>query len=186
MRATSDEGPLPASRIAGFAYEADAISPKDHDAITRQLASEPFMSLKMRGQLSRRRIVSYGLSFLPYLTSLPPAPPIPDYLLPLRQIAACLAGVEEAALRQALITCYPKGSEIGWHVDHSDFGDTIVVASFVGPATLFLRERRATAVEHRVLPRSIYLLAEHARWNLEHRVVSHASRYSVAFRTLRA
>jgi DNA oxidative demethylase len=171
-------------RIAGFLYKPDLITAEEHESLACKLSSEPFTPLHMRGQITRRSIVSYGLSFLPHLGRLPTAPPIPDYLHPLRRLAADVASVKPAAFQQALITRYPKGSEIGWHVDHSDFGDIVVVVSFGSPATLFLRERSSTPTEHPVLPRSVYVLANHARWNLEHRVVAHGSRYSVAFRTL--
>ncbi|HEV7242357.1 MAG TPA: alpha-ketoglutarate-dependent dioxygenase AlkB [Thermoanaerobaculia bacterium] len=170
--------------ISGFSYEPDIVTPEAHDAIAAMIASEPFAPLRMRGQVSRRRIVSYGLSFVPHLLNLPLASPIPQYLYPVRRLAAAIAGVPEATLRQALITFYPTGAEIGWHVDHANFGDTVAVASFSGSATLFLRGCPGPKVQQCILPRSVYVLTGAARWSAEHRVVAHADRYSVAFRTL--
>jgi alkylated DNA repair protein (DNA oxidative demethylase) len=179
----SDEG-FPHASISGFVYEPEVLTATDHDALSRRVADEPFAPLRMRGRVSKRQVVSYGLSFLPHLAALPPAAPIPKYLHPLRRLAGGLAGVEEKKLKQALITFYPAGGEIGWHIDHPDFGDTVVVVSLVGPATLFLRGSEGQERQQLVRPRSIYVLRGDARWRAEHRVIAHRDRYSVAFRTL--
>jgi hypothetical protein len=180
---TSERDSVQAS-IPGFVYEPDVLTAIDHDSISRRIASEPFAPLRMRGRVSRREIVSYGLSFHPQLAALPPAAPIPRYLHSLRRLAGAFAGVGEKTLKQALITFYPAGGEIGWHVDHPNFGDTVVVVSLAGPGTLFLRGGQGQELQQLLRPRSIYVLAGEARWRAEHRVVAHDDRYSVAFRTL--
>src|ERR1044072_3598269 len=45
------------------------------------------------------------------------APPIPDFLLPLRERAAGFAGLAPAAFEQGLVIRYDVGAGVGWHRD---------------------------------------------------------------------
>jgi len=169
--------------VQGFWYMADVLTAAEERQLLANLAEEPYAPIAMRGQTTRREIVSYGRAFAPYVGTLPPAPPIPTYLHGVRRKLARLVGIAPGPLVQSLITRYPQGASIGWHRDHSDFGDTVLVLSLAGTAILDLRSGD-TVSRTRVEPRSLYVLAGAARTSYEHRVVARALRYSVTFRSL--
>ena len=135
----------------------------------------------MRGQQTRRTIVSYGLEFRPLVGKLAEAPPIPEFLHPVRARAACSVNLPPEDLKQSLLTRYPEGSDIGWHTDHASFGGVVISISLLGDATLSLRradEVHCLTVERR----SLYILSGAARFEYEHRVRARSLRYSVTLR----
>ena len=169
----------------GFLYLPDFVSHAEERVLLMAFDHEPFAPMRVRGQITKRETVSYGLAFKPYVASLPPAPPLPPYLHPLRNRTATAAGISSDALMQALISRYPERSDIGWHIDHSSFGGFVACVSLLGSATLsFRRRRRHERVT--VAPRSLYLLRDDARFEFEHKVVAHSLRFSITLRTIAA
>ncbi len=116
------------------------------------------------------------------------AEPLPTWLVPLRARGAALAGVDAAALVEALVQHYPVGATIGWHRDAPAFG--LVVGISLGSAAR-LRFRRGstgrwTTWELELAPRSAYVLAGEARRSWQHSIPpTKGERYSITFRTLR-
>jgi alkylated DNA repair dioxygenase AlkB len=167
--------------IDGFTYMPEFLSVDEERALLARLMAEPYAPLRMRGQTTRREIVSYGLAFKPHVGRLEPAPAIPRYLHAVRKRAARVAGVHEMTLQQSLLTRYPSKSDIGWHVDHQSFGDIVVAISLMGDATLALR---CGEEEHRleIAARSLYVLRARARAEYQHKVTVKALRYSITLR----
>ena len=66
------------------------------------------------------------------------APPIPEFLAPLRVRAAQWAGVAAEEFVQALIAEYTPGTPLGWHRDVPDF-ELIVGISLGGNARIRFR-----------------------------------------------
>jgi alkylated DNA repair dioxygenase AlkB len=114
---------------------------------------------------------------------------MPDWLLPVRDRAAELAGDDPDALVQALVQRYPPGSTIGWHRDAPAFGHVIGV-SLGGAARLrFQRGKGEQREVTEVLlePRSGYVLAGESRTSWDHSIPpAKEPRYSITFRTMRA
>jgi DNA oxidative demethylase len=158
----------------------------------------------MRGQVARRRTVHLGWLYAYEGRAIEPGPPVPEFLLPLRERAAALAGVEPGALGEVLVTEYTPGAGIGWHRDAPMFG-SVVGVSLAGACRF--RMRRATTGsaagsgvtgaggtragwrihELTLAPRSAYLLRGAARWVWQHSIPpAKTLRYSVTFRTLHA
>jgi alkylated DNA repair dioxygenase AlkB len=112
--------------------------------------------------------------------------PMPDFLLPLRDIAADLAKLPAERFQQALVTEYAPGAGIGWHRDKPMFED-VVAFSLLAPCTLRLRRKdggRWTRRSQIVAPRSAYLLRGAARFDWEHSIPPlDRLRYSITFRT---
>ncbi len=113
---------------------------------------------------------------------------MPEFLLPLRERAAEVAGLAPESLQQVLVTEYAPGAPIGWHRDKPVFQDVVAI-SFLAPCLLRFRRRLRDGWERRsldVMPRSAYVLSGAARTEWEHSIppVS-ALRYSVTFRNLR-
>lgn len=171
--------------IDGFTYLPGFVSEQEEQTLLARLKSEPFEPLAMRGQRTRRSIVSYGLEFRPLVGTLAPAPALPRYLHRIRARAAELVGLPAESLKQSLLTKYPASSDIGWHVDHQSFGDVVLAISLLGNATLALRrhdEEYRLAIE----ARSIYILRGAARSEYQHKVTAKTLRYSITLRPVSA
>jgi DNA oxidative demethylase len=69
------------------------------------------------------------------------APPVPDWLLPLRERAAGFASLTADQLVQALVTRYEPSIGIGWHRDRPGF-EHVIGISLGAPAEMRFRRRR--------------------------------------------
>jgi alkylated DNA repair dioxygenase AlkB len=173
---------------SGFAYHADVVTPDEERALLERLEALPFSEVRMRGQVARRRTAHFGWRYGYETWRVEPGPPLPDFLEPLRDRAAGLAGVPPATLVEVLVTDYPPGAGIGWHRDAPAFG-VVVGVSLLSACRLRFRRggagTRATWTAE-LAPRSAYRLAGPARWQWQHSIPAvRAPRYSVTFRTLR-
>jgi DNA oxidative demethylase len=179
----------PAGQPEGLTYRPDFLSAGEEAALIVRIAALPFKPFEFQGFLGKRETVSFGWSYRFDGSGLAEAPPIPDWLLPLRARAAAFAGLEPDAFEHALLIRYGEGAGLGWHRDRPVFGDVLGI-SLRAPAPLRFRLkegekwRRFTLA---VAPRSIYLLRGPARDQWEHGIPPvETLRYSVTFRTLRA
>jgi alkylated DNA repair dioxygenase AlkB len=172
----------------GFAYRSDVIAREDESALAARLAALPFEPFQFRGYEGRRRVVSFGLRYDFNGAGLVEAPAIPDWLAPLRAVAADLAGVEPAVFAHLLVNEYRPGAPIGWHRDRPAFGKVVGI-SLLAPALMRFRRRmggRFERISVPLAPRSAYLLDGPARSEWEHSLPPAAAlRYSLTFRTLR-
>ncbi len=177
-----------AQKIEGFVYRDDFITgPTELDFLERIRALD-FHEMKMRGVVAKRRVIHYGVKYSFETFKVSEGPPLPGFLLPLREEAAAFAGVESAALAEALITEYSPGAAIGWHRDAHPF-DIVVGISLLSACRFRFRRGKVRAwetVEVPLRPRSAYVLTGAARSEWEHSIPSVKElRYSITFRTLR-
>ena len=174
---------------AGFRYQAGFISPGEERRLIERFTELPFREFEFRGYVGRRRTVSFGWEYDFSTEQVRPAQDIPDFLLPLREQAASLAGFEASDLPHALVTEYQAGAAIGWHKDKGVFGDVVGI-SLLAPCVFRLRRRKGATWERVSLtaePGSAYLLRGSARVEWEHSIPAVESlRYSVTCRTLRS
>jgi alkylated DNA repair dioxygenase AlkB len=178
---------FPPSGPAGFRYQAELIGPDEEAEIVARLETLAFEPFDFHGHLANRRVVGFGLRYDYGRRDVVEAPPIPDWLIGLRDKAGAFAGLSGEALVQVLINEYRPGAGVGWHRDKPHF-DEIVAVSLLGRCQLRLRrkdgegwDRWTTVVE----PRSVYRLAGAARREWEHSVPpADEHRYSITFRTL--
>ena len=172
----------------GLRHAEDVIAADEAERLVEAFASLPFQAFDFHGFKGNRRIVSYGGRNDFSASRLEAAEPIPDFRLPARAAAAAFAGLEPEAIHHAMVTEYAPGAGIGWHRDRPEF-DRVIGLSFVSPATMRFRRRRAAGWERASLPlapRSAYLLDGPARQDWQHSITpGEALRYSVTFRTLR-
>jgi alkylated DNA repair dioxygenase AlkB len=172
---------------AGFHYQAELIRPDEEADIVAQLETLPFEPFDFHGHLANRRVVGFGLRYDYGSRNVVEAPPMPDWLIGLRDKAGAFARLPGKALVQVLINEYRPGAGVGWHRDKAQF-DEIVAVSLAAPCDLRFRrtagkgwDRWTTVVE----PRSVYRLGGPARREWEHSVPPVAEhRYSITFRTL--
>jgi len=169
--------------INGFSYVPEFLSTDEEEALLSRMVSERYAPLTMRGQRTRRSVVSYGLEFRPHVGTLAAAPALPEYLHGIRARAAALVGIPSEVFEQSLLTKYPGRSDIGWHIDHQSFGDLVVSISLLGDATLALR-RGSDAHRLLIARRSLYVLRDAARFEYQHKVTARALRYSITLRPI--
>ena len=174
---------------AGFLYHPDVLSQREELALLDHVRAIGFSPVEMRGQVARRRTAHFGWVYGYASWQITPGPPLPDFLLVLRERVARLIAVEPDALAEALVTEYPTGAGIGWHRDAPQFG-AVVGVSLLSACRMRFQRGRGTARETRAAvlePRSAYVLTEEARQQWQHSIPPmRAARYSVTFRTLRA
>ena len=171
-------------------YKPDLISEPAEGALLAEFDGLAFEEIRMHGVVAKRTAKHYGFDYDYERRGLVlDAEPIPDWLLPVREAAARLAGVEADALVEALVQRYPEGAQIGWHRDAPMFGTVVGVSLLSASRMRFRRDvdgRRET-YELELEPRSGYVLAGEARTKWQHHVPPTKSlRYSITFRSLRA
>jgi len=178
--------PLSATAPVGFAYHAAAFSKAEERAWLETLRGLPFKPFEFHGYLGKRQVVSYGWRYDYAGRRLRESEPMPAFLLPLRERAAAVAGLDAASLQQALVTEYDTGVTIGWHRDKPMFED-VVALSFLSACRLRLRRKRGDGWQRwaaEIAPRSLYRLSGTARHEWEHSIPPvESKRYSVTFRT---
>jgi alkylated DNA repair dioxygenase AlkB len=172
----------------GFRYQAEALSVAGERELVDRMAGLEFKEFEFRGFLGKRRVVSFGWQYDYNVQQLQERAVMPEFLSPLREVAAHFAGLAPGALKQALVTEYSPGAAIGWHKDQPMFGDVVGV-SLLSRCLFRLRRKTGTRWQRASLtvePRSIYLLHGAARSEWEHSIPAVAQlRYSVTFRTFR-
>jgi alkylated DNA repair dioxygenase AlkB len=173
---------------AGFRYATGVVPAAVQQALLHEIGTLPFQSFDFHGFEGKRRVVSFGWRYDFEAEKLIQAEPIPDFLLPVRGLAADFAGLPEHHLQQALVTEYEAGAPIGWHKDKAVFG-AIVGISLLSPCTFRLRRKVGAKWERVSLtaePGSGYLLSGPARQDWEHSIPPvEQTRYSITFRELR-
>jgi alkylated DNA repair dioxygenase AlkB len=179
MRDLFDEPP-----IAGLTYCPEFISAREERALIDRLDSLDLSPFRFQGWLGNRKTKSFGWRYDFEDASFTRTEAVPDWLAPLRDRAAKLAGED---ISHALVARYDPGAGIGWHKDRDVF-EHVVGISLHTPAVLRFRQRTASGF-HRfsleVEPRSAYRLSGEARWQWEHRIVpGDELRFSITFRTL--
>jgi alkylated DNA repair dioxygenase AlkB len=171
----------------GLVYRAGVLSPGEERAARERAAEIAYGAFKMRGFVARREVAYFGYAYGYDERAVRPGPPMPPFLLDLRERAAALAGVAPEALVMAVVIRYPSGAGIGWHRDAPAFGT--VVGLSLGAAARFQLREGGPGGERRELvlaPGSGYVLAGEARWKWQHHLPPvRAERYAVTFRTLR-
>jgi len=173
----------------GLEYTADFLSPHEEAGLLHEIGTVPLAPAPYRQYTARRRIASYGSSYDFSAQRLLPAPPLPVFLLPLRDRVAGELAVPPEALAQALVTEYAIGTPLGWHRDTPEF-EAVAGVSLAGSCEM--RWRRypprpgQPVLRLLVAARSLYLITGEARWGWQHSVApTRTLRYSITFRTLR-
>jgi DNA oxidative demethylase len=175
-------------RPPGLTYVPDLITAGEEERLLARLVEESYDEVRMHGQVARRTVRHYGLSYDFEAAAIAPGDPIPRWLSDLRRRCAELLGTADDRLAECLLTRYPPGATIGWHRDAPMFGDVVGVS--LGSSCL-LRFQRGQGNQRRVFEqvlerRSGYLLTGPSRTAWQHSIPAVGDvRYSITFRTLR-
>jgi alkylated DNA repair dioxygenase AlkB len=175
----------------GLIYREDFITVDEERELLAAIRELPLQEAKYRQFTARRRTVNYGSVYdFTHLQS-KPAPPIPEFLWPLRARAAAWVGVPAEDFAQSLIAEYQPGTPLGWHRDVPDF-EIVTGISLGGIARIRFRpypwrpEKKAQVFALELAPRSAYILRDEARWGWQHHIPpTKVLRYSITFRTRR-
>jgi alkylated DNA repair dioxygenase AlkB len=172
----------------GFRYQPEILSKALERELVHQLGTLPFEAFEFHGYTGKRRVVSFGLQYDFTGEELKERPPAPDFLLPVRDIAAHFAGLEPADFHHILVTEYSPGSAIGWHRDKDVFED-VVGFSLLSSCHFRFRKKVGRKWERASIiaePRSAYLMRGPSRTEWEHSIPGVESlRYSITLRNLR-
>jgi alkylated DNA repair dioxygenase AlkB len=185
-------GDRPSGLPDGFRYERAFITPEEESSLLARVSTLPLEEARYKDYTARRRTVHYGSEYDFSRNALDTAPPVPDFLLPLREKAARWAGVAPDALAHALVSEYRPATPLGWHRDVPDF-ELIVGVSLAAACRMRLRpyrpgerQRREDVIALTLEPRSAYAIGGAARWAWQHAISpTKALRYSITFRTRR-
>lgn len=172
----------------GFRLEEHFLTVEEEADLVDRFRAMEFHDVRMRGVTARRRVIQYGWKYSFETFRMTEGPPLPDFLVPIRDRAAAFARITAADLSEALLTEYAPGATIGWHRDAPGF-DVVIGISLLTAARFRFRRGRTRAwetAEAQLAPRSIYLLTGPARTEWEHSIPAlDTPRYSITFRTLR-
>jgi alkylated DNA repair protein (DNA oxidative demethylase) len=174
--------------VSGLVRVEDAVSEAEARAIEARIDAAPLAPFEFGQWRGKRLTANYGSAY-DYQRARPKeAPPLPDWLLALRERLARQVGRDPAVFVQGLLIRYDPGAGIGWHRDRPQYGEVLGL-SLSHPATLRLRRRTPDGFERRHVelpPRSLYLLTGEVREAWEHSIAPmDAVRRSVTLRTMR-
>ena len=179
-----DEEPI----VPGLTFVADAIAPAEERALAALIDAAPLEPFQFGQWHGKRLTTHYGRAYDFARGRLEEAPPLPDWLLELRERLAPLTDLDPEHLRAALLIRYDAGAGIGWHRDRPQYAQVLGL-SLGADCTMRLRRRRESGFERRNLPlpaRSIYRLSGEVRWEWEHSIVPmQQTRWSITYRSLR-
>ncbi|MFL5639952.1 MAG: alpha-ketoglutarate-dependent dioxygenase AlkB [Gemmatimonadaceae bacterium] len=172
----------------GFRYEREVLSRMQEATLLEHFRDLPFKEFLFHGYVGKRRVVSYGWQYDFSEAKLKKTEDIPEFLLPVREIAARFASLKPTELHHVLVTEYSAGSAIGWHRDKDVFGDVIGI-SLLSSCNFRLRRKVGSKWERASIiaePRSAYLMRGLSRTEWEHSIPPvDALRYSITLRNFR-
>jgi alkylated DNA repair dioxygenase AlkB len=177
----------------GFSYQPGFITAEEESQLLAIISTLPLEDARYKEFTARRRTVHYGSEYDFSRNALSSAPPLPDFLLPLRERAARWMDIDASAFMHGLVSEYRPGTPLGWHRDVPNF-ELIVGVSLGGEARMRLRPYRPGEKQWRedvialaLEARSAYAIGGPARWAWQHSISpTKTLRYSITFRTLRA
>ncbi len=176
----------------GFVYQPEFLGAAEERALLAEFGHLPLEQAKFKEYSARRRIAYFGHDYDFSANRLGDAPPIPEFLEPLRAKLARWMDLAPADFVTALITEYRPGTPLGWHRDAPDY-ERVAGVSLGGWARMRLRPHRRKAppgsdkpLALELAPRSAYQMTGAARWQWQHSIpATKELRYSITFRTLR-
>ena len=173
--------------IPGLDLRDSFVTAAEESELIARIDDVELTPFQFRGFEGKRLTHSFGWRYDFADQSFTETEPIPDWLIPLRDRAACFAGLPADAMIHALLIRYDPGAGIGWHKDRPVF-EHVVGVSLGAPTVMTFRRRegsRFSRVKVPLSPRSAYHLSGEVRHEWEHGIAAHdALRYSITFRSL--
>ncbi|ANY20975.1 hypothetical protein A6F68_02479 [Tsuneonella dongtanensis] len=178
------------SLVPGLVLIEEAVTGDRVRTLEQAVDASPLAPFQFGQWQGKRLTANYGSAY-DYQRARPiPAPPLPVWIIAIREVLAPLFGRRPEDFVQALAIRYDPGAGIGWHRDRPQYGEVIGL-SLSAPATLRLRRRRPNGSFERSsvhLPvGSAYLLSGEVRSDWEHSIAPiDRTRRSITLRTMMA
>lgn len=173
--------------IAGLVLVREAVTRAEEAALAGRIDAAPLAPFQFGQWEGKRLTVHYGSAYDFSRHRLDEAPPLPDWLIALRDRLAPQVARDPDTFAAALLIRYDPGAGIGWHRDRPQYGE-VMGLSLSAPCVLRLRRRTPSGFERRSVdlpPRSLYLLSGEVRHEWEHSIVPlDLTRRSITLRTL--
>ena len=177
-----------ASLVPGLTVVEDAVTAAEESELCAAIDATPLAPFQFGQWEGKRLTTHFGSAYDFSRHRLDEAPPLPDWLVAVRDNIAPQLGLDPEALKAALLIRYDPGAGIGWHRDRPQYGEVLGL-SLGAACTMRLRRRTDSGFERRRLllkPRSAYRLSGEVRWEWEHSIAPlDVIRRSITFRTLR-
>jgi alkylated DNA repair dioxygenase AlkB len=106
----------------GMRYAPNFVSEAEEIELLEAVAGLPLRQAQYKAYTANRRIASFGSGYDFDSNVLTPAPPLPAFLLPLRDKVAGWLDIPAEEFAHALVTEYRPGTALGWHRDVPQFG----------------------------------------------------------------
>ncbi len=173
--------------LPGLVTRASLITADEERMLIERIDAADLVPFRFQGWTGKRLTTSFGWSYDFEVGRPKDAPPMPDWLLPIRDQAAAFAELPAEELIQALLIRYDPGAGIGWHRDRPIYGHVLGI-SLGERATMRFRRRRADEFDRVSLPlepRGGYHMSGSARYEWEHSIAPmERPRWSITFRSL--
>src|SRR3954453_20280232 len=125
----------------GFVYQPGFIGQQEEALLLQAIEQLPLREAHYKEFIAKRRTLSYGAQYDFGKNTLSSAPPLPEFLMPLREQVAHWTGMPATRFAHALVTEYRPGTPFGLHRDFPDF-EVIVGVSLRGACRMRLRPYR--------------------------------------------
>ncbi|MEH3041320.1 MAG: alpha-ketoglutarate-dependent dioxygenase AlkB [Sphingomonas paucimobilis] len=173
--------------LPGLSTRANLITADEERMLIDRIDATDLEPFRFQGWTGKRLTTSFGWSYDFEVGRPKDAPPMPDWLLPIRDRAANFAGLAPEALIQALLIRYDPGAGISWHRDRPIYGHVLGV-SLGDPATMRFRRRRGGGFDRVSVPldpQGGYHMSGPARHEWEHSIAPmERPRWSITLRSL--
>src|SRR4030095_3249207 len=110
----------------GLRLVTQFLSVHEETILISQLRCLIYAPVCMRGVSSKRSVSHFGWEYLRTSKKLRPGPPIPQFLIELRDRCSNEAGHIPSEYSQVIVSRYPAGAGIGMHRDAPIFGHTVL------------------------------------------------------------
>ena len=174
--------------MPGLVLVRDAVTRAEEAELADRIDAAPLAPFRFGQWQGKRLTAHYGSAYDFSRHRLDEAPPLPGWLIAVRDKLAPQVGRKPANFAAALLIRYDPGAGIGWHRDRPQYGEVLGL-SLGAPSVLRLRRRTESGFERRAVdlrPRSLYLLSGEVRSEWEHSIVPlDVIRRSITLRTLR-
>jgi alkylated DNA repair dioxygenase AlkB len=166
---------------SGLKLVVDVISP-DEEASLIALIEAAGLVYPPYDPGNRRASASYGYKYDYATDSFRKCPEMPEAFLRLREKAAALAGVRPDDIPEVLLNRYEEGAVIQPHRDKPQWEHVVGIS--LGEAVPMHFTRDGEAIDVMLPPRSMYLLADDARYVWDHSLPpAPGTRYSITYRS---
>jgi len=132
---------------SGLENWAEVIAPAQEAELIVRIDEAGLAPFRFQGWLGKRLTRSFGWSYDFDKGRIERGEPLPDWLLPLRDWLATVAGLDAAALVQAVLIRYDPGAGIGWHKDRPMFEHVVGLSLGSLAEMRFRRRLRGGAVD---------------------------------------